>query len=318
MDNKKYLISLDGSETSLEAVNYASKVLPKNNSEIVLFLVGTDIPESFWDIDAIPEESLSRDTMEDWITKHNKVFTNTLSKAKQKFVDEGFPENSIHIKTQPRKIGITRDIIAEASKGYSAVFAGRKGLSNMRNIPLGSVATKLISKLSFTTLVLVGENPETENILIGFDGSEGSKACVKLAGQIFCNSSKKIHLRHVSRAVKLIQGDYNLFFTNIDPDSMSMENERVKIRNKKIEPELEKAVEKLKSLGFDPKNSDTGIIESYLSRALGIYETAEKKNWGTIFIGRKGVSKVQDFIIGRVGEKVVQMAFDKAVWIVSS
>jgi nucleotide-binding universal stress UspA family protein len=164
----------------------------------------------------------------------------------------------------------------------------------------------------------VGEKPETENILIGFDGSEGSKRSVKLAGQIFCNSPKKIHIRHVSRSVKLVQGDYNLFFTNLDPASMPIEKERVKIRNKKIEPELEKAVEKLKSLGFNPNNSDTGIIEAYLSRALGLYETAEKNNWGTIFIGRKGVSKVQDFIIGRVGEKVIQMAFDKAVWIVSS
>jgi nucleotide-binding universal stress UspA family protein len=317
MNNKKYLISVDGSDTSLEAVNYAAKILPKN-SEIVLFLVGTDIPESFWDIDAMPEESLKKEALEDWITKHNKIFTNSLSKAKKKFIDEGFPEENIHVKTQPRKIGITRDIIAEASKGYLALFIGRKGLTNLRNIPLGSVAAKLVSKLTFTTLVLVGENPETENILIGFDGSEGAKKSVKLAGQIFCNSSKKIHLRHVSRSVKLIQGDYNLFFTNIDPESMPIEEERVKIRTKKIEPELQKAVEKLKTLGFDPKNADTGIIEAYLSRALGIYETAEKNNWGTLFIGRKGVSKVQDFIIGRVGEKVVQMAFDKAVWIVSS
>jgi len=318
MNNKKYLIALDGSDTSIEAVNYASKVLPKDRSEIVLFLVGTDIPESFWDIDAMPEESLDKETLEDWITKHNKIFTNTLSKAKKKFIDEGFPEEKVYIKTQPRKIGITRDIIAEASKGYAAVFIGRKGLTNLRNIPLGSVAGKLVSKLTFTTLVLVGEKPETENILIGFDGSEGAKRSVKLAGQIFCGSSKKIHIRHVSRSVKLVQGDYNLFFTNLDPLSMPIENERVKIRTKKIEPELEKAVEKLKSLGFDTKNADSGIIEAYLSRALGLYETAEKNAWGTIFIGRKGVSKVQDFIIGRVGEKVIQMAFDKAVWIVSS
>jgi nucleotide-binding universal stress UspA family protein len=318
MNNKKYLIALDGSDTSIEAVNYAAKVLPKDRSEIVLFLVGTDIPESFWDIDAMPEETLKKEELEDWITKHNKIFTNTLSKAKKKLIDEGFSEEKVHIKTQPRKIGITRDIIAEASKGYAALFIGRKGLTNLRNIPLGSVAGKLVSKLTFTTLVLVGEKPETENILIGFDGSEGSKRSVKLAGQIFCNSPKKIHIRHVSRSVKLVQGDYNLFFTNLDPASMPIEKERVKIRNKKIEPELEKAVEKLKSLGFNPNNSDTGIIEAYLSRALGLYETAEKNNWGTIFIGRKGVSKVQDFIIGRVGEKVIQMAFDKAVWIVSS
>ncbi|MDY0360174.1 MAG: universal stress protein [Desulforegulaceae bacterium] len=318
MNNKKYLVAVDGSTSSIHAVDYASKILPSKTSEIVIFLVGTDIPESFWDIDEIPDETLKKETLKDWITKHNKIFTNTLSKVKKQFIDKGFPEEKVHIKTQPRQIGITRDIIAEASKGYEAVFAGRKGLTNLKNIPIGSVAGKLISKLNSTTLILVGENPETENILIGFDASDGAKECIKTAGQLFVDSSKKIHIRHVSRSVNLISGDYNLTFTTLDSDSMPIEHEREKMRTSKINPELEKAVEKLEHLGFDKKNSDTGTIDSYISRSLGLYETAEKNNWGTIMVGRKGISKVQDFIIGRVGEKLIHMAFNKAVWIVSS
>jgi nucleotide-binding universal stress UspA family protein len=317
MNNKKYLIAVDGSESSLEAVDYASRFLPSQSSEIVIFLVGTDIPESFWDIDEIPDENLKKETLKDWITRHNRIFTNTLSKVKQKFIEQGFPEECIHIKTQPRQIGITRDIIAEASMGYDAVFAGRKGLTNLKNIPVGSVAGRLVSKLTSTNLVLVGGSPETEHILIGFDASEGARQCVKTAGEIFSNSSKKIHIRNVSRSVNLIKGDYSLTFATLDPESMPIEHEREKKRISKIEPELKKAIEKLETLEFDKTNADTGIIDSYISRSLGLYETASKNNWGTIFVGRKGMSKVQDFIIGRVGDKLIQMANDKAVWIVS-
>lgn len=318
MNNKRYLIAVDGSTSSLEAADYASKFLPSLNSEIVIFLVGADIPESFWDIDEIPDEKIKKETLKDWITKHNKIFINTLSKIKKQFIEKGFPEENIHIKTQPKQIGIARDIIFEASKGYEAVFAGRKGLTNLKNIPVGSVAGRLLAKLTSTTLVLVGKNPETENILIGFDASDGAKESIKKAGLIFSNSSKKIHIRHVSRSVNLIKGDYDLTFTTLDSDSMPIEHEREKIRTSKIEPELKKAVEKLETLGFKSENSDTGTIDSYISRSFGLYETADKNNWGTIFVGRRGVSKVQDFIIGKVGEKLVHMAVDKAVWIVSS
>lgn len=318
MNNKKYLIAVDGSNSSLEAVDYASEILPNQGCEIVLFLVGTDIPESFWDIDEVPDENIDKETFQEWAEKHNKIFVKTLTRIKNKFIEKGFPENKIRIKTQPRQSGIARDIIAESSKGYEAVFIGRKGLTNLKNIPLGSVAGKLISKLSSTTLVLVGKNPETENILIGFDGSDGAKKSVKKAGQLFSKSSKKIHIRHVSRSVNIIKGEYDLTFETLDSESMPIEHERKKIRTSKTEPELEKAVEKLESLGFDKKNADTGIITSYMSRSLGLYETAEKNNWGTIMVGRKGISKVQDFIIGCVSEKLIHMAYDKAVWIVSS
>ena len=318
MDNlNRYLIALDGSKSSMSAVEYAGKILPKESSEIVIFLVGADIPESFKNIEKNPQEKLTQKAVEKWIEKQNDLFSKTLLKAQEKLINLGFSKNRIITKTHPRETGITRDIAAEAAKGYTAVFAGRKGLADIKNLPLGSVARKLLARLTFTTLVLVGNNPETENILIGFDGSEGSKVSVKFAGQMFMGTSKKLHIRHVSKTVSLLEGDYDLFYTGLDT-SNPVDKQRVENRVKKLEPELKKAIEKLKSLGFNTGNADTGIIEPYLSRALGLVEAAEKNNWGTIMLGRKGISRVQDFFIGRVSEKVADMAANKAVWIVSS
>lgn len=317
MDNNKYLIAIDGSEYSMDAVKYASKILPQEDSEIVLFLVGTTIPQSFWDIDSMPDNSANKEQIENFISNYNKLFAKALSDAKKAFTNNGFPESKVHIKTQPRKNGITKDILDEAKNGYKAVFAGRKGLSNTQGISLGSVSGRLVSKMTFTTLVLVNNAPEINNIMIGYDGSQGSEDCITLASKLFLTTDKKIQIQHIARSLNLMQGNYSLSFFNED-EPASMEEERLTLKNKKIYSQMEKAVERLVKAGFNSEQINSYIDENYLSRALGLVEIANKNNWGTIMIGRKGISMVQDFLIGRVGHKVIQMAVDKAVWIVNN
>jgi nucleotide-binding universal stress UspA family protein len=43
-----------------------------------------------------------------------------------------------------QKKGIARDIIREARNGYDAVVTRRRGMTGLRSIVLGSVATKLV------------------------------------------------------------------------------------------------------------------------------------------------------------------------------
>jgi nucleotide-binding universal stress UspA family protein len=46
-------------------------------------------------------------------------------------------------------------------------------------------------------------------------------------------------------------------------------------------------------------------------------EEAQKNGFGTIVIGRRGLSKVRQFMMGRVSNKVLQLARDLAVWVVN-
>ena len=45
---RKILLAIDGSDQSLDAVHYASKVLPPQNVEVVLFHVMRNIDDAFW------------------------------------------------------------------------------------------------------------------------------------------------------------------------------------------------------------------------------------------------------------------------------
>ena len=74
--------------------------------------------------------------------------------------------------------------------------------------------------------------------------------------------------------------------------------------------------ERLVNDGFNPEAFRTAILEKKISRAEAIVDQAGDPRLGTIIIGRHGLTSIPDFSMGRVARKVVQMAYQKAVWIV--
>jgi nucleotide-binding universal stress UspA family protein len=79
---------------------------------------------------------------------------------------------------------------------------------------------------------------------------------------------------------------------------------------------FEKAVKVLESAGIDPYRITTKIISGVATRSGTIIAQAMTGGYGTIVIGRRGHSKVGEFHVGSVTNKVIQLA-DKAVWVVS-
>ena len=53
-EKRKFLLALDGSDQSTAAVNYMAAMLPTRGTEIVLFNVLSQIPESFLGSDEKP------------------------------------------------------------------------------------------------------------------------------------------------------------------------------------------------------------------------------------------------------------------------
>ena len=77
------------------------------------------------------------------------------------------------------------------------------------------------------------------------------------------------------------------------------------------------AIDLLQNCGFDKGAIETRIEENISSRALAIRREAEEGDYGTIVVGRRGMSRVKDFFIGRVSSKVLNGAREHAVWVVT-
>jgi len=80
-------------------------------------------------------------------------------------------------------------------------------------------------------------------------------------------------------------------------------------------PTMEKAQKLLLERGIAPERISTKIIDGSRSAAADILKAARKGEFGTIVMGRKGVSADEDYSLGSITRKVVQDFEDMAVWV---
>jgi nucleotide-binding universal stress UspA family protein len=68
--------------------------------------------------------------------------------------------------------------------------------------------------------------------------------------------------------------------------------------------------------GFESEKISEKIISGVRSRSDAIVKEAEGSGFGTIVVGRRGLSKVEAFFMGRVGHEVVYGGKKFTVWVV--
>ena len=308
---KKVLVAVDGSDQSMNAVRYASEILSPKQNKVVVFYVETEVPETFLDLEKSPEFRSKIIPIRAWIAQQKKVLAEFMGKAKKIFTAAGFSSEAVQVNIHAKKTGVARDILHESSEGYDAVIVGRTGVSKLKDIFIGSVATKLIGRMHEIPLVVVGGKPGVHKIIVGFDGSEGSKKSVNCMGAVVGRPDCEILLCHVIRPLHIVHEAYSRIFSTEDELSWLEENE------KNIKPEIDKAREVLVEMGFQSDMIKSKIISDNVSRAVSIVEEAKSGGYGSIVVGRRGLSIVQEFFMGRVSKKILNLAADKAVWIVS-
>lgn len=292
----RMLIALDGSAGAAETVKYVGKMPVLKSFELHLFSVFTKIPEIYWDLNIQPLLGGRMSDIRAWEVQNQKTIEDHLAKARERLVHEGFSKDRVKMTIKEKDVGVARDILGEASKGYMAVVVGRKGMSKLKDLVLGSIASKLLERVNFTPLIIVGRNPRPGKVILAFDGSENSMKMVDFAGQVLGRSGFESLLLHVIRP-----GD----------------TEYIREAESSISERFQQAVGRLIQSGFSERQVKTRIITGARSRAETIVQTAKEGDYGTIMVGRRGLSKVMEFFMGRVSNKVVQLAKGQAVWVVS-
>lgn len=293
---RKFLLAVDGSNQAFEAVRYASRLFPPERMEVVLFHVLTKFPESFWDIEKAPEYGHEGADIHIWEAQQNKEIRTFMKKARQLFLDQNVPKNAVHINIQERKTGIARDILHESQNNYDGVVVGRWGTSMLKDFLWGSIASKLIGRLTHTPVCVVGGTPQIGKILVAIDTSERAKRVIDYVCTMVDSSHWEVTLFHVIR--------------DIDRKKLHKTEKIMSSIFKEAFTHLEKA-------GFNHHKINTKIVTKAPSRASAIVVEALNGGYGTIVVGRRGLSNVEEFYMGRVSNKIIQMAREMAVWIVT-
>jgi nucleotide-binding universal stress UspA family protein len=158
---------------------------------------------------------------------------------------------------------------------------------------------------------VVSGKPDPEKAMIALDGSEGSMRAVDYLCSLANGFDREVILFHAMRRIGFpsLSAEKGDAYTAVE-DLVWGDAKKL------IEPVMEDAKQRLVKAGLDAKKISKKVVTGVASRAKSLVDEAKKANCGTVLVGRKGVSQIEEFNIGRVGNKVIYQAEDMAVWVV--
>jgi len=308
---KKILVAVDLSNHSLNAVKYvASQCAPKDLRVTLMFVVPT-APETFWDLE---KDDFFKERMKgkyaQWKRETKKKGQAFLDDAKSILVKAKFSENKVGLILRERKVGIARDILKECTQGYDAVVVGRKGLGKLEDVFLGSVSTKIVQGVKDIPVWVVGGEITSKKVLLAVDSSKNSRKGVDCVGRFAADGFGELTLFHVVRGVSLGFVD-DLILRDENMESQLLEE------MERDTPRMFRSYKDIlvRSGVAEGRISSKSVLHS-ASRAGDILQEAKEGGYGTIVMGRRGLSKLREFLMGRVTSKVLSRAEGFALWIV--
>lgn len=308
-DRLRVLVALDGSEQSSDTVKYAAGLLAPE-SEVVLLHVMSKVPEPLRDLGLNPAWHMEDKGLREWEAQEERRIEEFMAKGRRAFLDAGFRSDAVKVEVRELKEGFARDITAEALRGYDAIALGRKGLNPLHEAVLGSIAAKIVIKLCRIPIWLIGGRPQAGKVLIAMDPSDCAMLAVDHVGKVMDGATREVKLLHVVRGLRSSLAGYQKVLVGEYLEKLTQEAED------KIRPVFEEATDHLAALGIPPEKVCTQIISGVSSRAGAILKEADAGDYGTIVTGRRGLTRVENYDMGRVSYKLIQMAKDRAVWVV--
>ena len=144
------------------------------------------------------------------------------------------------------------------------------------------------------------------SILVPLSDSVSSRAVVDyLASLAFCPEDWHITLLHLFRKPSASEELMGKKFTNELPARFTAV--------------LEKAKDRLTETGFNPNNIKIELVtDPYETVAEGIIDQFKKQEYDMVVIGRKRMSKAEEFVLGDVSVKLVRALEGAAVLVVKS
>jgi nucleotide-binding universal stress UspA family protein len=305
----RVLLAVDGSDQAVNLIRYAGLFFPPSHTEVVLFHVVSEAPEPFLDLGRDRESAEPTLRVNDWSRQVERQIDEFMERGREELVRAGFARDGVRLKAQRRRIGIARDILREAEQGYDVVLVGRSGVSDIPGVVVGSVAHKVVSKLHGVPLGVVGGSPDPRKLLIGFDGSEGSLRAVDFVCSALPGRDRVIMLCLLVRSLG-IHMRQEIFFT------AEQETEWLRSVGSRLEPTFPEAESRLIDAGFHPDHVYIRILENVKSRAETLKRLADEGGYGSVVVGRRGHSTIEEFTMGRVTRKILHLADRMTVWVV--
>ena len=306
-----FLLPVDGSEPSKRAVRFSgclAAALADRVQAITLLrvLAGGYLKRHLADMakvrvkGEIIESDIFKTSREDHISKNIKPMLEEAEAELKKFGAKA-PINQKIVDGVPAE-----QILQVAEEGdYSTIIMGRRGVSAVREVLLGSITASLLHKPVHQSVYVIGAKVEIlkadacpiPRILVPLDGSPHAVAAAREAAilaKCYGDAVAEVTLLHVVDLARYAKRQYT---------SQSQED----------------ILNEAQQIFTDSGVSESKIVSvvEYGSPGEVILNTAKEKQTNLLIIGRRGRSTFQELFMGSVSRQVVQRCTDATVGVVS-
>ena len=319
MDQRKknILIAMDGSERLPETIRYVSSLFRNGQARITLFHVMDLFPESFLDLESGSDLRYELTGMREWDFALKSRIRSFMEDAVQFLVSTGYKEGDVTVIVEDRVVDVARSIALEGDRGYDALVLGRSGIELIENLVLKNIPNRLVGMLDRLPVWIVGGSSDTRKILIAVDSSQGAEKALEYIGKIFSNVYPETLLLHVSRRIGMFEPEFGQFdVVHEGRDWVERSSADLELGEGGMESYLLKCISRLERKNAERIRIKTEMTHEARSVSEAIMKEAVDGDYGTIVLGRRSLSKIDEIIRRRIGNMVLQLAKEKAVWIV--
>ena len=307
---KKILIAIDDSRYSQNAVHYAAAIYDAlRDVKFILMHVQPTISQYL--LDEAQKSPLAYAELEKINRKNSEAGRRLLGKYKEQMVALGMAEGDIQLTSRPRTLGVAKDILEYSTAGhFDALILGRRGLSGLEEVFLGSVSANVVENTAVTPVWLVEGKGSCKDILLAVDGSESSyRAIDHLAFIMGGNTDVKIVFFHVTPRLKdFCPIDFEEGYTE-DLENIIRQGDK-----NCIDHFFSHAKKRLAEAGIQENQINFKIREGIIRVGKAVLDEYREGNFGTLVVGRRGLNK--KYFTGSVSRYLVNKFSDGALWLV--
>lgn len=307
---KSVLVPVDGSGNSLRTLDYLKMMFGTDHQlKIHLTYVMPALPLIFGDDNNLSREDRGR--LRAMEKRNKQMAERILNEAKEKANDLAFDPAQVKTHCLPRLRSVVQDITDLAiAKRCDAVVLTRRGRTDARSFFMGEVSSKLVEVCTRHALWIIGGAVSSTKVLVAVDPSENALRAVDHAAFMLSGTTSQVTLfhskRHLRRYVPL----------EILEAAPGINERWLQQAQQSIEPYLEKARDIMDRNCVAPSRVDIKVVDGSRSPADDIIDEARAGGYGTLVVGRRGLSMMREFFMGSVSSKILQASAGMAVVIV--
>jgi len=305
---KKILIAVDESLHAKNALLYAANFNQDNSLQLTLLNVQPFVSDFFM-LEANSDPIFAGEL--DRIKAHNESNSNMiLQEHKKTLINEGIKEKNINTVSQTRTLGLAKYIIDIGRKHqFNAVAIGRRGISRIQKVFMGSVSAKIMDHANALPVWIVDGAIRPGRFLVPVNLN--STAVIDYIAQM-CQGMPKIHLTFYYVQERFRLSNFSSDATSATHLDMIIEKHEMD----RIDSWWANAISRLKNVGFTEKQLKIKTARRTEKTGKMILEEIGNHTYDTVIMERTGVGMA--FYMGSVSRYVCERLTDHALWLLGS